>query len=238
MVKVSPWPLWNSVLPTCVSQFPEKLESWLERLNTPLIGDRDLAQTCSIKVDSRGLTRFYDGINDSLSTYSGCKFNKSRVRCFNRPPCSYSSMIPKTDNHTDIHSAHIIMGMTMVSLCTASIDENYRTFVSISNTKSTTTKPNITDRELIQSGWVRIPQVQRISLCFLLSIENNIHMHLETVLSYVLHINFIVMDDTKKCPKTSENIPSLNVFFLCEYGYGCHGKKMPSIFLLCCDKWK
>ena len=166
------------------------------------MGDRNLAQTGSIIVGSRGLTRFYDGMNDSLSTYSGCKFNKSRVRCFNRPPCSYSSMIPKTDNHTDIHSAHlIIMGMTMVSLCTASIDVNYWTFASISNTKSTTTKPNITDRELIQSGWVRIPLVQRISLCFLLSIENNIHIYSDTVLSYVSHINFIFEDDTKKCPK-------------------------------------
>ena len=101
---------------------------------------RNLAQTGSIIVRSRGLTRFYDGINNSLSTYSGCKFNKSRVRCFNRPPCSYSSMIPKTDNHTDTHSVHlIIMGMTMVSLCTASIDVTCRTFASMSNTITTTT---------------------------------------------------------------------------------------------------
>ena len=35
--KVGLWNLWNSVLLHCILQFLEKLESWLEWLNTPLL---------------------------------------------------------------------------------------------------------------------------------------------------------------------------------------------------------
>ena len=34
--KISLWKAWNSVLLRCIPQFLKKLESWLERLNTPL----------------------------------------------------------------------------------------------------------------------------------------------------------------------------------------------------------
>ena len=41
-------------------------------------------------------------------------------------------------------------------------------------------------------------------------------MHSDTMLSHVSHINFIFLylDDTKKCLKTSENIPLLICFFV------------------------
>ena len=56
-----------------------------------------------------------------------------------------------------------------------------------------------TDKE-----WVGSNSASTTYFFVLLTIENNIHMHSDTVLSYVSHINFIFLDDTKNCPKTSE----------------------------------